>query len=103
MDYSAGMGPAISPRCRRATCLYDGNQIRLHLNFTAAYSGNLHLYALDWDQLGRRETITVDDGSGPRTANISTAFGQGVWVTLPVSVAASGSVAITVDRSAGIN
>src|SRR5206468_4115720 len=32
---------------RRATCVYDPSQLRLHLIFPAAYSGTLHLYALD--------------------------------------------------------
>src|SRR5258707_2756947 len=36
-----------------------------------SYSGGLHLYVVDWDSLGRRETITVNDGSGARSANRS--------------------------------
>ena len=55
---------------RRSTTIYDPNQIRLHLTFSTSYSGTLHLYAMDWDTTNRRETITVDDGSGPRTANL---------------------------------
>jgi hypothetical protein len=88
---------------RRATCLFDGSQLRLHLSFTAAYAGNLELYALDWENAGRRENITLNDGSGPRVANISTNFSQGAWVTVPINVANGGTVTITVDRTAGPN
>ena len=53
---------------RRSQTFYDLSQLQVKLNFTNAYSGLLHLYAVDWDAYGgnRYETITVDDGSGPR-------------------------------------
>jgi hypothetical protein len=88
---------------RRATCFYDLTQLRLHLTFPAAYSGTLHLYAVDWDSNVRRETITVDDGNGPQTANISTDFSQGAWVNVPINVAAGGSVTVSVTPVAGPN
>ena len=88
---------------RRAATFYDPAQIRLHLTFTNAYSGTLHLYALDWDAVGRRETITVNDGSGPRTADISSAFDQGVWVNAPINVSAGGSVTISVTNTGAGN
>ena len=69
----------------------------MHLTFAATYSGNIHLYAVDWDSLGRRETITVNDGSGDRTANISGDFSQGAWVNVPINVAAGGSLTVTVN------
>ena len=54
---------------RRARTWYDDNEVRLRLNFANAYSGTLHLYAVDWDAYGATlENVTVDDGSGPRTA-----------------------------------
>ena len=49
---------------RTAATYYGADQIIVTLPFASAYSGNLHLYAVDWDQLGRRETITVNDGNG---------------------------------------
>ena len=52
---------------------------------------------------GRRETVTVDDGSGARSANISTDFSQGAWVNAPINVAAGGTVTVTVTRTAGLN
>jgi hypothetical protein len=88
---------------RRATCVYDPNQLRLHLSFSGAYNGTLHLYALDWDSTDRREAITINDGSGPRMANITSPFDQGAWVNVSINVAAGGSVTITVDHLAGYN
>ena len=59
--------------------------------------------ALDGDGLGRRETITVDDGSGPQTANLTTDFSQGAWVHIPINVVAGRTVTVTVTRTAGLN
>jgi hypothetical protein len=84
---------------RDAATYYDANQIKLQLKFTTAYSGNVHLYAVDWDKRGRGETITVNG----KTAMLTSEFGNGAWVSLPVSVAAGGIVTITVDRTAGVN
>jgi hypothetical protein len=88
---------------RRAATYYDPNQIAVHLSFPSAYSGTLHLYALDWDTTARRESVTVNDGSGPHTINITTDFSQGAWLSFPVTVAAGGTVTITVTHTAGIN
>jgi len=88
---------------RHAACFYDADQIRLHFTFSSAYSGSIHIYALDWDTVSRRETITVNDGSGPKTANITTDFSQGAWVNVPINVAAGGTLTVTVTRTAGLN
>lgn len=88
---------------RHAAAVYDANQVRLHLTFSSAYSGALHVYAVDWDSRGRLETITVNDGSGPRTATITTDMSQGVWVSAPISVAAGGTVTVTVTLTGGLN
>ncbi len=84
---------------RNAATYYDANEIKLQLGFSAAYNGNLELYAVDWDSGGRRETITV----GNTTANLAGDFTQGAWVAFPVNVAAGATVTITVDRTAGTN
>jgi 6-phosphogluconolactonase (cycloisomerase 2 family) len=84
---------------REAATYYDPNQIRLSLKFNTAYSGNLHLYALDWDSTARRELISVDG----QTAALSSSFNQGAWVSFPISVAAGETVSIVVDRTAGAN
>jgi hypothetical protein len=88
---------------RNASTYYDPNQVRVKLSFSAAYSGNLHLYAVDWDSTARRESITVDDGSGPRTVLLNSDFSKGAWVSFPVKVSAGGTVTITVARTAGVN
>jgi hypothetical protein len=84
---------------REAATYYDPNELRLALKFTTSYTGNLRLYALDWDSTARRETITVNG----QTATLSSSFNQGAWVTFPISVAAGETVTITVDRTAGAN
>jgi hypothetical protein len=63
----------------------------------------MHIYAVDWDAQGRREMITVNDGSGPQTANITTDFTQGAWINVPINVAAGGTVTVNVTRNAGPN
>ena len=69
------------------------------LSFNAAYSGNLELYALDWDSTARREMISVNG----QTAVLSSSFNLGAWVSFPVSVQKGETVTITVDRLAGAN
>ena len=88
---------------RRTSTWYHATQVRLRLTFSAAYTGTLHLYALDWDTTTRRESVTVNDGSGPRTLVLASSFNPGAWLHFPVSVSAGGSVTVTVDRTAGPN
>ena len=57
---SAGTSEPLDGLTREAATYYDPNQIRLSLKFNSAYSGNLHLYALDWDSSARRELISVN-------------------------------------------
>jgi hypothetical protein len=82
-----------------AATYYDPNQLRVSLKFTSAYSGNLHLYAVDWETTARRETISV----AGQTADLSSSFHAGAWVTFPVSVGAGETLTIVVDRTAGLN
>jgi hypothetical protein len=84
---------------REAATYYDPNQIRLSLKFNAAFTGNLHLYAVDWDSTARREMISVNG----QTATLSSSFNQGAWMSFPISVAAGETVSIVVDRTAGAN
>ena len=85
---------------RRATTWYDATEVRVRLNFANPYSGTLHLYAVDWDAIGRAENVTVDDGTGPRTVGLAS-FNNGAWVHVPITVGSGGSVLITVDNTAG--
>jgi hypothetical protein len=82
---------------RSAATYYDPNKIRVALRFANVYNGNLELYAVDWDSTARRESITV----AGRTTSLSSDFSQGAWLTFPISVAAGGTVTITVNRVAG--
>ena len=61
---------------RRQTIWYDNNQLRFHLTFTSAYTGNLHLYAVDWSTVDRRQRVTVTDAQGSQQVTLSTAFDQ---------------------------
>jgi hypothetical protein len=88
---------------RRAAAFYHASQIRVRLTFTAAYTGRLDLYALDWDTTARRQTMTVSDGSTTTNVPITTAFNNGAWIHAPIDVPAGGSVLVTVDRTAGAN
>ena len=75
----------------------DPNQVQVKLVFKSAYTGNVHLYSVDWDTTARRELVTVNG----QTAELSSSFGQGAWVSFPITVAAGGTLPITVDRTAG--
>ena len=99
-DVRALQGPEGS--ARNASAYYDPSEVKLQLGFTSAYSGNLHLYAVDWDSTARNETITVNDGSGPREVVLS-AFHEGDWVSVPINVAAAGTVSITVHSNVSSN
>ena len=45
----------------------------------------------------------MNDGSGPRSVTLGSAFDQGIWIHVPISVSAGGSVTITIDPKAGYN
>jgi hypothetical protein len=84
---------------REAAAYFNGSEIRLRLSFTAAYKGELRLYALDWDSRARRESISV----AGQTAYLSGDFHEGAWVSVPIEVAAGESLTVTVKRIAGVN
>ena len=83
----------------RSATWYDANEIRLSLTFSAAFTGSLHLYALDWDNSGRRETISV----GSQSIALSSDFSQGAWVAFPITATAGQTITIVVDHTAGPN
>jgi hypothetical protein len=78
---------------RTAATYYDANQVQVQLSFTSAYTGNLELYAVDWDHQGRRETITING----QTANLNNDYGNGAWVTFPITAATT--LTITVNNT----
>jgi hypothetical protein len=75
--------------------------VRVRLDFSASFDGRINLYALDWDTTARRQTVTVDCGSGPQMLSLTSSFAQGAWLHFPVSVGSGGSCTITVSRTAG--
>jgi subtilisin len=86
---------------RRPAQWLDNTSLRLHLTFSTAYNGTLRLYCIDWDGTTRRQVVVVNDGSGPRSVNLNTAFHDGAWLSFPINVASGGTVTIRADRMAG--
>jgi subtilisin family serine protease len=88
---------------RRAGTYADTSQVRLRLDFASAYAGTLHLYALDWDNKDRRQTVSVSDGTSTQTIAITTNFSAGAWLHFPVNLPAGGSLTITATKNVGMN
>jgi hypothetical protein len=88
---------------RRAAGFYHSSQVQVSLDVTTDYAGVLHVYALDWDSTARRQSVTVDDGSGPQTVDIVDSFGEGAWMHFPIDVTAGGAVTVTATKTAGSN
>lgn len=84
---------------RTAAAWSDPSAVKLNLTFNSGYTGDLHLYIVDWDSTARRETITVGNqtSSEPTTGD----FGEGQWISFPISAAAGQTIPITVTASAG--
>lgn len=85
---------------RRATTFADDNQVVVRMQFADSYSGDLHLYMLDWDRLGRRQAVVVDDGRGPQERVVGP-FDEGAWLTFPIAVPSGGTLTVTVNRLEG--
>jgi hypothetical protein len=83
---------------RVASCYYSPGKLEAEVKFTAAYTGNLELYAVDWDSKGRSETIEA----GGYSATLSN-FSGGEWVTIPVTQAANSTLLVTVTKVGGPN
>jgi hypothetical protein len=91
-----GLENAAGTQMAGCTLYNDPSPMVMRLHFTNAYSGTVHVYAVDWDSFGpRQNTVTIDDGSSVGTADL-TAFVNGAWLSLPVNVAAGGTVTIMV-------
>jgi len=88
---------------RRAAAYYEDVQVRVRIDFSTAFTGRLHVYALDWDTTGRRQTVTVTCGSVVQTLALTSSFAQGAWLHFPVAAAAGSSCTITATRTAGAN
>ncbi|MCP3975296.1 MAG: hypothetical protein GY720_12495, partial [bacterium] len=88
---------------RRAATYYQKTKVEIELTFASDYTGTIHLYSLDWDDNGRRQSITVDDGNGPQTVNLTESFADGAWSHFSIDVPAGGTVLITATKTAGAN
>ena len=88
---------------RRAATYTHSSQLQVRLDFADGYAGMLRLYALDWDNHDRRQTVSVFDGAVVRSAELDTNFADGRWIEVPIDIAAGGAVTITVDKTAGPN
>ena len=86
---------------RRAAQWFHGSSLRLHLTFNTDYVGTLHLYAVDWDGFGRRQTVSVGDGLSTKTVTLNSSFHDGAWMHFPISVTTGQVVTIRADRNAG--
>ena len=87
----------------QGTGWYQKNQLEFSITFDEAYTGDLHLYAFDWNTHKRRQTVTVNDGRGPQVLVLDSSFKQGAWMHFTLDVQAGDTVTIVVDRSAGSN
>jgi probable HAF family extracellular repeat protein/parallel beta-helix repeat protein len=84
---------------RIASCDYSGASFTLDLNLTDGKAHPVSFYCLDWDRLGRSQTIQVSDaatGAVLDTRSVSN-FGSGQWLTWTLS----GHVRITFSNNPG--
>jgi hypothetical protein len=61
-DPAALQRPAATASDRLAACWYSSTSYSIDLNFSDGARHRVAVYFLDWDQMGRRETVQVSDG-----------------------------------------
>jgi hypothetical protein len=86
---------------RKIGCWYDATAVVATLTFTAAYTGRVRVYMIDWDSTTRRQTLKIDDGSNPAAVDLGGQFDQGMWVGRSVTVGAGGTVVVTATNGGG--
>lgn len=86
---------------RIAGCWYGTSGYSLDLNFGDTAKHRVSLYLLDWDSLGRAETLQVIDGDTGAVLNTQNAsgFSGGIYLTWDMS----GHVKINFTTTAGAN
>ena len=88
---------------RIAAGYYDAKQLEVKLTFRAAYTGNLHLYAVYWGKGGSKEFESLKVGASSEVIfsnnpdQGSQGFNEGQWAIFPISEPAGGSVTIVVN------
>jgi hypothetical protein len=88
------------PAVRIAGVWYSSTSFTVDLNITDGNTHQVAVYCLDWDQLGRSETVAITDANGNvlNTQSLSN-FGGGVYLVWNVS----GHVKIQVTLTSGVN
>jgi len=91
---------ASDPANRIAGVWYTYSSFTVDLNVTDGNTHQVALYCLDWDRLGRGETVAITDANGNVLNSQSlTNFGGGVYLVWNVS----GHVKIQVTLTGGPN
>lgn len=95
--------PVLSPSSssRIASCDFAATSFTLNLNLTDGQSHQVALYLLDYDRLGRSQTVQViDTGTGDILDSRSVAnFGNGQWLVWNLS----GNLEIRIANAGGLN
>ncbi len=86
---------------RVAACWYGFNSYTVNIKITDGKAHQLAVYALDWDKLGRSETIEILDGTTGAVLNSQTvsSFSGGRYLVWNIS----GNVKVRVTRTGGVN
>lgn len=84
---------------RLATYTSFRSDLRVRIEFGAAYEGAVHLYAVDrFTTSSRLQAFSVDDGTAVRTIEVTEGFGNGVWGHFAVSAEAGAAIVVGADR-----
>jgi serine/threonine-protein kinase len=100
-DTRALQDPASS--VRNARVWYTAGSMTHTFTFAEAAARTMRLYLVDWDNTDRRQTVAVTVGGVTQTATLSSSFNGGIWLDVPINVAAGGTVTITTTLTAGTN
>lgn len=84
---------------RIAACWYSSSSFSINLNFTDGQSHRVALYFLDWDKMGRVQTVQVSDAATGQVLDSRSVsgFGNGIYLIWSLS----GNVKITVAPQSG--
>lgn len=95
LQTSAGSGS------RLAACMYSATAFTIDLNLTDGESHQVALYLLDWDTIGRTQSVQVTDAATgtPLDNRTISNFQGGQWLVWSLS----GHVKITLSRIGGAN
>jgi len=85
---------------RIAGVWYSGTQFVIDLPYTGTATHQLAVYCLDWDSLGRTETLEIlDANNAVLDTRVLSGFSGGTWSVWTVS----GHVKLRVTRVSGVN